>query len=162
MYNTPARAIIHDLKYRGLTGSVQLLFNLAGPDWIDELGLRDAEAIIPVPLHRVRLRQRGYNQAEVIADLLSDRLGIPVFPDVVERHVATSTQTRLDPVERRRNLEDVFRIRNAETIRGRRLLVVDDVFTTGATVDSISKSLTTNGAADVLVFTLTRAGTTRI
>ena len=113
------------------------------------------EAIVPVPLHAARLRERGFNQAAVLAGLLSARTGVPLW-EGLRRTRYTTTQTRLDRQARMDNLRNAFRVRDPSAVEGRHLLLVDDVFTTGSTVDECARVLRLAGAASVRVATVAR------
>jgi ComF family protein len=133
LYVERTQAIVHALKFQGcwrVAGSLGA--ELARP--IAHLGRVDA--VIPVPLHPARERERGYNQAGLLAAVLSARLRVPRWDDAMVRDRPTREQARLDAESRRRNVSGAFRIRNAEWLNDRRVLVVDDVITTGATLES--------------------------
>lgn len=115
------------------------------------------DAIVPVPLHPRRLRERGYNQARELARPLARHLRVPVLTDVVARARDTPSQTRLDRAARRRNVADAFAVTRPEGVRGRRVLLVDDVVTTGATLASLRAALLTAGARSVRSVALSRA-----
>ena len=104
------------------------------------------DALLAVPLHRARRRERGYNQAALLAAALARRIGVPVLEAVLERTRATAPQTRLGPAERRRNLRAAFRVATPGWIEGRRVLLVDDVMTTGATLEAALAVLGDGGA----------------
>jgi ComF family protein len=118
------------------------------PDW--------AEGLVPVPLHPARLAERGFNQAELLATPCGARWRVPVLPRALTRARATLPQTDLDPTARRLNVRDAFRVPRPATILGRRLLLVDDVHTTGATVAAAAQALREAGAAAVGVLALAR------
>lgn len=113
------------------------------------------DAFVPVPLHAARFRERDFNQAEVLAQLLARRTGHPVLRSL-KRIRYTTTQTRLDRQERMENLRNAFRVRHASAVQSRHLILVDDVFTTGSTVDECSRVLREAGAASVRVMTVAR------
>jgi ComF family protein len=109
----------------------------------------NVDVIVPVPLAGLRKRTRGYNQAELLAQGIGEALGLPVARRAVVRTRRTSPQAHAaDAEERRRNVADAFRAR-PEDVLGQRILLVDDVCTTGATLDACSKALFTAGAAHV-------------
>lgn len=113
------------------------------------------DRIVPVPLHPRRLRERGYNQAELLACALGMEAGIPVRPAALERLRDTSAQARASSaIERRRNVTGAFAARDA--VRGGRALLVDDVCTTGATLSACAEALLTAGAAQVWGLTVAR------
>lgn len=115
------------------------------------------DLILPVPLHPRRLRERGYNQARELARPLARHLRIPVLIDAVTRTRDTPSQTRLDRAARHRNLADAFAVTRPEGLRGRRVVLVDDVVTTGATLASLRDALLSAGARSVRAIALARA-----
>jgi ComF family protein len=119
------------------------------------LPLGEWDALVPVPLHWVRRWRRGFNQAEVLSRAVARRHGLPVLRRALRRARATPPQEG-DVEARRRNVRDAFAVTAAAAVTGRRLLLVDDVFTTGATVDACAGTLLRAGAADVGVLTLAR------
>jgi ComF family protein len=114
------------------------------------------QMIIPVPLHRRRLRERGYNQALELAKPLAHALDVPCHHDLLQRVRHTDAQTGLDAVERRRNLRNAFRLREGESLPAH-IAVLDDVFTTGATLAECVRVLKRAGVARVDVWALARA-----
>ena len=107
------------------------------------------DLIVPIPLHRARLLERGYNQSEMLARGVAAVLGAPVDSDLLVRDRPTKTQTTLTRTDRWENLEGAFRVTDADRVRGRRLLIVDDVLTTGSTAGAAAKVLKEAGAARV-------------
>lgn len=117
---------------------------------IGELGV---EVIIPVPIHYKKRIKRGYNQAELIADELGTTLGIPVDNRILVRDKATTPQKELSNVERRNNLKKAFKI--AESIvKYKKVLIVDDIYTTGSTVDACASALKKAGAGQIYFISL--------
>lgn len=117
----------------------------------------DYDLIMPVPLHRVRLRWRGFNQAALLGDAIARRLKRPFDAGSLIRIRETDPQTGKSMRERRQNIRDAFVIRRPARIANRRVLLVDDVMTTGATVDECARTLLAAGARRVDVLTLARA-----
>jgi competence protein ComFC len=118
--------------------------------------------MVPVPLHPVRLRERGYNQAEALASVVSRQTGVPVTP-CLQRVRYTLTQTRFDRVQRRRNLRGAFALRKSTGVTGQRLLLIDDVLTTGSTLHECAAVLLDRGARSVRALTVARGRpTTRL
>lgn len=113
--------------------------------------------LIPVPLHARRLKERQYNQALLLSDALGRQIQSSVIPDGLERIRETSSQAGLPINERRRNVRGAFRVRQSFFIKNRRILLVDDVMTTGATVNECAQTLKKAGAKSVSVLTVARA-----
>lgn len=114
------------------------------------------EAIIPVPLHPNRLRERGFNQALLLGKILGRTINKKVFPRALRRIRNTIPQVQLDHGEREKNVRGAFVVREPQKILDKRLLLVDDVFTTGATVNECARVLKKSGAKEVFVLTLAR------
>jgi ComF family protein len=123
---------------------------------VDLFGERAIDAVVPVPLHRRRARERGFNQADILARVVGKRLHRPVLRRAVARVRPTPPQAG-KARDRVRNVRGAFAVRDPARIEGRSLLLVDDVLTTGATVNECAKVLMKAGARAVLVYTLARA-----
>lgn len=117
----------------------------------------DIDLIAYVPLYPTREKSRGYNQSKLLAEELSKLTHIPVFHDIV-RLKDTPTQTHLSRRERKKNVEDCFKVNQKSKIKDKNILLIDDVFTTGSTCDAISKQLKTSHAGKVYVLTVCHAG----
>jgi len=115
------------------------------------------QSILPVPLHPKRLREREFNQCVLLARPLAVRLGIPLDLDGVERVRHTLPQSASTEVDRRKNLRGAFLVRRPERVKGRSILLVDDVYTTGATLEELARSLLSAGARKVSGLTLARS-----
>ncbi|MGK9066744.1 ComF family protein [Stutzerimonas chloritidismutans] len=119
-------------------------------------GLPRPHALVTVPLARKRLRQRGFNQAGMLADWLGRALALPVEHDTLSRTLDTASQQQLDAASRRRNLRQAFALTAPDALTGRHLAIVDDVLTTGATAEALARVLKRAGAARVDVYCLAR------
>jgi ComF family protein len=114
------------------------------------------DVIVPVPLHPRKKRHRQFNQAEYLADAAGRAFGKPVWPRALRRVKDTPTQTKLDADRRRANLRGAFVARQPDRVAGQRVVLVDDVFTTGATLDACARVLRVAGAQDVVVLAVAR------
>lgn len=150
-----ARAAILLCKHGGRLGLLRHLATLMAYDAPTDLMERRWHAVVPVPLHWLRRWRRGFNQAEVLARAVGRRYGLAVQPRCLARVRPTPPQHG-DAAARRRNVRDAFGVRRPERIAGKRLLLVDDVFTTGATANACATALRDAGAAAVGVLTLAR------
>ncbi len=153
-YRGPVRVAIHYLKYRHARELADPLGELMARYWRQDP--LPAEVIVPVPLYPSRLRRRGYNQAALLAWALSRRIGLPMDEDALCRVRATASQMRLKAADRRRNVEGAFQC-TSDRLNGRRVLLVDDVCTTGATLEACADVLRAGGARQVWALTLARA-----
>lgn len=146
--------MIHLLKYEGMRP-------LARPLGSRLFGiLRQAgpiDLIVPVPLDRHRLRRRGFNQSELVAAELSCASGVPLDASVLRRSRRTETQTGLSHAQRRLNVRGAFVLRRSDSLSGKRIALVDDVITTGATAAACAAVLKSAGAEHVAVIALARA-----
>ncbi len=151
------REIIHEFKYARQTHLRHLIAR-----WLraalDDKRLRDIsfDLIVPVPLHPARQRERGFNQAILLAESLSAEISLPSRA-VLERIRYTTTQTALDRTERMENLRNAFRLRKKADVRGLRVLLIDDVLTTGSTLSECARILKRAGAISVHAATAARA-----
>ena len=117
----------------------------------------DPDLLIPVPLHRKRLRWRGYNQAALLGEILAKEWRVPLHRDNLRRIRWTEPQTQLPAAERLKNLRGAFAVRDRGAIEGKRIMLLDDVYTTGSTVVECASTLRKAGAAAVYVVTVARA-----
>jgi len=130
------QTLIHQLKYRGNKDIGFYLGQIAGRILESSFRFAHVDAIVPLPLNKRRQRKRGYNQAAVIADGISAVWDKPVFDKAVIRKVYTETQTHRSRITRWENMESVFEVTEPELIRGKHILLLDDIITTGATVEA--------------------------
>lgn len=128
--------LLHAIKYKGNKQLATLLGNWFGKYLSEEEKLKSADYILPVPLHFKRLKQRGYNQSEEFARGLSEKLNIETNTTLLIRKEFTSTQTKKNKYERWENVEDVFEITDIDALKNKHIILVDDVITTGATIEA--------------------------
>ena len=128
--------MLHALKYKSKPEVGRLLGKWYGQDLKKNNTFADCDVIIPVPLHKKRQKKRGYNQSEFIAKGLAEELNIPMMNGVLLKKHFTETQTFKSREERWQNTLHSFEIKNEEHIKGKRILLVDDVITTGATTEA--------------------------
>ncbi len=155
LFVEPVRSAIHALKYHGGREVAERLEPLMVQVW--EAWKPRSDLLAPVPLHPRRKARRGYNQSALLATALGRGIGQPVIPDLFERIRPTLSQTHLGRAARQANVAGAFRARKPELIRGRHITLIDDVATTGATLDACAMALLEAGAASVNAFTLARA-----
>jgi ComF family protein len=151
------QSLLHALKYRNqselgihlglMYGHRLMSANLAGV----------FDLIIPVPLHKTRKRKRGYNQSAKFAEGLSQALGIPFSDDILERSVKTDTQTRKTKLNRWQNMAEVFRVKNSEAVQNKNILLVDDVVTTGSTLEACGNYLLQAGCSTLSIACIAEA-----
>ena len=151
----PLKSVLQRYKYNRDVGLARPLGRLLSERCPVVVGAYDV--IMPVPLHVSRLRWRGFNQAQLLARPLARQAGVPMDALSLERIRHTRPQVELTEAERRRNVAHAFRVTRPECVHRRRILLVDDVYTTGATVDECSRELKRAGAASVDVLVLARA-----
>jgi ComF family protein len=156
-YQEPLRDCIHALKYGGNRRLAEPLGALLAQAYV-VYGLQ-ADVVIPVPLHSERERERGYNQSQLLAQVCATRLGLPLDSTVVSRIRPTQAQVHLTVSERQQNVAGAFCCTPAsatEALHGRRILLIDDVCTTGATLEACAAPLFAAGAASVWGLVLAR------
>ena len=138
---SPWREAVHRFKYAGRWLSAYDMGRWYGALMREAGTYSDVDAIVPVPLHWWRRMHRGYNQSEYIARGIARELGVEVLSRAVVRHRYNESQTHQSKVARWTNVEGIFRVRREEQLRGKHILLVDDVFTTGATLLSLGETI---------------------
>lgn len=150
IYSDATAKAIHRFKYNKDTTFSRALGSIIS----GYPALEGFNVIIPVPLHIDRLRERGFNQSLLLARAVGKRHGVPVAPFLLKRTRSTEPQVNLSGKERKINVKGAFEVQG--NVRGRSILLIDDVYTTGATVSECSKVLRKSGAKEVCVLTLAR------
>jgi ComF family protein len=152
--NNPIRPAIHFLKYRNHKAIAAILGQIL-VDACQKYGL-EAHVVVPVPLHAGRLRERGYNQCDLLAREVGALLDLPVDTSSLQRIRHTKSQMKLGATERHQNVLDAFGCRG-QALSGRTVLLIDDVCTTGSTLDACACALKQNGVISVWGITLAKA-----
>jgi ComF family protein len=157
MEQHPLRQVVQKFKYGRKVSLGKPLGRLLARGCQEFLGEYEIDLIVPVPLHPKRLRWRGFNQSWLLARQVGRAYGIPMDPFVLQRSRATPPQTQLTEEERRKNMRGAFALRTGASVAEKSVLLVDDVYTSGATVNECSRTLKRGGAKQVYVLTLARA-----
>ena len=151
-YDDKIKEAIKKIKYRNLFSYVDELV-ARGISKLDLEQFKDF-MIIPVPLHEKRLKSRGFNQAEIIGKVLSGKLNIQLRTDILKRVKDTSSQVKLNKKAREENIKDAFTVNSKVKFKNMKALLVDDIFTSGATLNECAKILKKAGVQKVWGFTL--------
>ncbi len=152
-YSDEVQKIIHEMKYFRKT-----FFGSAVGDEMAKLvsasnEFSTADYVIPVPLHNTRLRERGFNQSLLLANRIAKRLNIPCEPGILNRVRYTKSQSKLSAEERIKNVQGAFKVQDARIVKNKVLILVDDVLTTGSTLNACALSLKEAGAGKILAVT---------
>jgi ComF family protein len=147
---------IHRFKYGHHMITGELLGGMMAAYQYPGLSPEQFEIVIPVPLHIQRLRERGFNQSLILARSLADRYSMPLDFTVLKRHIRTAAQVELGRKEREKNVRGAFTVKYPDRVAGRRVLLVDDVYTTGSTLRECARVLVGAGAEEVAAITLAR------
>jgi ComF family protein len=149
--------LLHQLKYKGAKDLGEHLGQRYGSLLKEYHYQEQFDLIVPVPLHKHKLRKRGYNQSDYFARGLAETMEIPAKANVLIRTINTSTQTYKDRLNRWHNVEQVFEVTKPEEVKAKRILIVDDVLTTGATLEACAVAMLNAGAAEVSIVTIAAA-----
>ena len=159
-YEGTLRAAIKKFKFKGKKKLAQALGNLL-IDYLNlplsEINMGKIDMLVPVPLHIKRLKKRGFNQAALLAQVISKYYGVPLAENILVRSKNTKPQFDLKKHERHENIKNAFSVRTPDQIKVKRLLLLDDIYTTGSTIIECLKVLKDAGAKRVKVLTLSRA-----
>lgn len=155
--NQALRALVHSLKYKGIRNAAKITATLLVRH-VNELAmdLKD-HLIIPIPLSPQRLRERGFNQAQLIAEHFADHFNVQVKDNAVCRTRHVGSQTGLSKEERKENVMGCFAIKHSEAIKGKNIIVIDDVFTSGATMGEVARILRKAGARKIVALVAAKA-----
>ena len=155
-YEGPLRVAIHELKYRGRRRVAARLAEAMLEDDPTRALVAGSDVLVPVPLHPRRLRERGFNQSALLAREVGRRTGRPCGDGVLVRRKDTSPQAGLSAAARRRNVDAAFAVRRRGLVAGHVVVLVDDVFTTGATAYACARALRDAGADEVRLLSVAR------
>ncbi len=155
-YQTTLQQAIHFFKFEKKKVFARPLIQLINTHMPSDCNIAEYDFILPIPIHKKRLRERGFNQATLLANGIAKAGGVPLLTNTLVRHRHTVAQSSLNREARQQNLTGAFEIRNPAIIRDKRLLIFDDVFTTGATIREVVSELWTADPAEVDVLTLAR------
>lgn len=143
------QTLLHELKYNNKFLVGKYLGELIAESLSNKIDVDEIDLVIPMPLHKLKKAERGYNQAYYIAKGLARKLKIKLDSGNLKRKKYTQSQTKLNLLERRENMRDAFKVRNEKLLEGKNILLVDDVITTGASVSEAANVLKENGANKV-------------
>lgn len=157
LFDGPVRELIHRFKYGKTVRHCRPLALLAAEHLAGCTAEWGADLVVPVPLHVKRLRQRGFNQAVLLGEVLARKWQLPLSRNSLRRIRWTEPQINLAAAERRENVRGAFAVKDPAAVRGKRIILVDDVYTTGSTVAECARTLKRGGAEAVFVVTVARA-----
>lgn len=152
--NEGVRMLIHEIKYRGGKSCAARMGSCFASELKESAFLDDIDFLLPVPLHKKRMKERGYNQSSWIARGISEVTAIPVAEDILERVVYNTTQTKIPKEQRWDNVQSIFSLVNKEKIKDKHIVLIDDVLTTGATLIECAKELQKEPSVKVSILTL--------
>jgi ComF family protein len=152
--NSLLQHLMHQFKYKNRKEIGHWFGRRMGEALMDSTCFTTPNALIPIPLFASRERKRGYNQAAVLCSGMAETMGIPVWKDIIIRTTLTESQTRKNRIERWQNMEGRFFLQQAASIQGKHLLLVDDVITTGATLEACGHALLDAGNVKLSIATM--------
>jgi len=158
LYEGVMKEAIHLLKYRRKKGIMKRLEKILKVYFFQtDLPFSKFDLVVPIPLHRKKLKERGFNQAELLARVIATHFGLELVKNNLQRVKITRSQTSLSKPQRIENIKGAFQFRNKGKFQAKKILLVDDVYTTGTTVREAARVLKKAKAGDVYIFTLARA-----
>ena len=150
---TPIQDLIHELKYKSKFGVGIYLGNLVGKYGKERITGWHAQVIVPIPLHGLKKASRGYNQSYYLAKGVAEIIPIKI-KEIIKRKKFTVSQTTLSHKERQANVSGAFKIKRFADVKGKRIILIDDVITTGSTVSEAAKALKENGASEIFALSV--------
>lgn len=151
------QSLMHSFKYKGRTEAGEVMGRMAGEELTEAGFFEDIDLVMPIPLHPKKLAKRGYNQSEILARHLAIPAGIPVSTDNLVRVRVSETQTKKSRFARWLNVESIFKVIHPEMLKGQHILLVDDVVTTGSTIEGSVVQMETIPGIKISLFTLAMA-----
>ncbi|WP_199327769.1 ComF family protein [Dysgonomonas sp. HGC4] len=146
--------IIHEIKYKNNPHLAVYVGEICGREILKSSYFEDVDFIVPIPLHKNRLKTRGYNQALMLANGISKQTNIPVNTDNLIRIIDNPSQTKNSKFERWKNTEGIFGIKDEDQFKDKHILLIDDVITTGSTLEVCAKLITSCPEAKISIFTV--------
>ncbi|RNI27001.1 ComF family protein [Rufibacter latericius] len=143
--------LLHQLKYKGQEEVGELLGRWFGAQLREQEEFQPVDVVVPVPLHKSKLKQRGYNQVEGFAQAIAENLEVPLVADALKKNLVSGTQTTKNRQARWEAMRQLYTIHKPEAVQGKHVLLIDDVITTGATIEACADILLKNGASAVSV-----------
>ncbi|MDO4453008.1 MAG: ComF family protein [Eubacteriales bacterium] len=157
LYKEEVRKAVHRMKFQNQRAYAQIFGRLMAKEAEEKTKRWKVEAVVPVPMYRKKQRLRGYNQAELLAREIADELNLPLICDLVARVRNTKPQKELEGKDRENNLKKAFIITKND-VKLRKILIVDDIYTTGSTVDAIAEVLKKSGVEEIYFLSLCIGG----
>ncbi len=152
-FNDAAQQVIHEIKFFGKKSFAKFVGREMADLMTHDKDYLETDMIIPVPLHKTKLRERGFNQSLLLSQAISKLTNIPVNQKILNRIRYTKPQSRLNAFERQQNVKDAFRVIDPSAVKGKTVVLVDDVLTTGSTMRACAESLDSAGVAKILALT---------
>jgi len=156
-FEGPIQQIIHLLKYQ----NYQILARRMGEFMAEKISALPISVqdivLIPVPLHKTRVRERGYNQSHLLCEYIASRLSIRFTDGILIRNRYTQSQTKLDAANRQKNVQEAFQVVAPDHVNGKMVILVDDVITTGATMNACASALSKSGASEIYLVSAAKA-----